>query len=167
MGNHLRVGVGAEAHAVGGELLPQFSVIFDDAVLHHRQSTAAITVGMGVVLLGFAVGGPAGMADAHQPRGSLTLHPCRQVHQLALGPDAMQLPCLHRGHTGRVVAAIFQLTKTLKQQRCCVPRANHRNDSAHTKKPGSAGLSLWVIDPKDREVAQYDSPMLRLVSSPR
>ena len=148
MGDHLGVGVRAETHTVGVELLTQRPVVFDDAVLHDRHSTTAIAVGVGVVLLRLAVGGPTGVADAHQARSTFTLNSGRQVHQLALGADAMQPPRFHRGHTGGVIAAIFQLAKSLEQQGCRIPGADHRNDSAHTKKPGTAGLSLWVVKQK-------------------
>ena len=64
MRNHLGVGVGAKRDPGRRELVTEQPVIFDDAVLHHRHATRAIAVGMGVVLLRLAMGGPAGVADA-------------------------------------------------------------------------------------------------------
>ena len=64
MGNHLSVSVGLEDVAFGLQALPQFAIVFDDAVLHHGNAASHIPVGVGVVFFRLAVGGPAGMANA-------------------------------------------------------------------------------------------------------
>ena len=56
----------------------------------------------------------------------------------------MQILALQRGNARGVVAAVFQLPKSFQQERGRISRTDHRNDSAHTKKPGGAGLILWV-----------------------
>ena len=118
VGDHLGVGVREEGDARRLQLLPQAAVVFDDAVLHHRQLAAAIEMGVGVALLGPAVGGPAGVADAAVAGGAAFLEALAEVHQLAFGPQAVEgagaARCgvgrqLHGGDAGGVVAAVLQL----------------------------------------------------------
>ena len=127
-------------------------MVFDDAVLHHGHITSTIAMGMGVVHLRLAVRRPAGMADSTKTGRTLLFHPCGEIDELALGSNAVQLGIrivcrrFNRGDASGVVTAIFQLSQPFKQERCCLSGADHRNDSAHPKKPGNAGLSLWVIE---------------------
>ena len=146
MGDHLRVGVGAEDHAPGLELLAQAAVVLDDAVLNHGHLATAIEVGVGVALLGLAVGGPTGVANAAVARGADGVEAGREVDQLALGPQAAELAWfalgatrrrLNRGQASGVVAAVFQLAQTLQQQGGSLPRTDHRNDAAHTDREGT------------------------------
>ena len=150
MGDHLRVGVGAEDHALGLELLAQAAVVLDDAVLNHRHLATAIEVGVGVALLGLAVGGPTGVANAAVARGADGVEAGREVDQLALGPQAGELAGFALGATSRglnrgrnrgqasgVVAAVFQLAQALEQQGGSLPRTDHRNDAAHTDREGT------------------------------
>ena len=146
MGNHLGVGFRLKDHTGGRELLAKSPVIFDDPVLNHRHPAAAIPVGMGVVLFRLAMGRPAGMADPAKPRCTLTVHTNAEVVQLSFRAQAVQILALQGGDTGGVVAAVLQLTEAFKQQRCRVSRTNHRNDAAHIKKPGLAGLVVWVLN---------------------
>ena len=91
-------------------------MIFNDAVLNNSNPVASITVGMGVVLLWFAMGGPARMANPTKTWSTLNLHAGRQVIQLSLGTNAMQVRVLQGGDASGVITAIFQLTKTFQQQ---------------------------------------------------
>ena len=146
MGNHLGVGFRLKDHTGGCELLAQGPVIFDDPVLNHRHPAAAIPVGMGVVLFRLAMGRPAGMADPAKPWRTVTIHTNDEIVELAFGAKAVQILALQRGDAGGVIAAVLQLAKPFKQQRCRVSRTNHRNDAAHIKKPGLAGLVVWVLN---------------------
>ena len=150
VGDHLRIGVGAEDNALGLELLAQAAVVLDDAVLNHGHLAAAIEVGVGIALLGLAVGGPTGVADAAVARGAHGLEAGREVDELALGPQAGELAWfalgatgrglkggLNRGQACRVVAAVFQLAQALEQQGGSLPRTDHRNDAAHTDREGT------------------------------
>ena len=109
MGDHLRVGVRQELHALRLQLFPQQAMVFDDAVLDHRHLPASVEVGMGVAVLRLAVGGPTGVANAALARGPLLLHPGREVEELALRPHTGEPPSPHGGHPGGVVAAVLQL----------------------------------------------------------
>ncbi len=70
MGDHLGIGLGVEAAAVGGQLLLELAVVLDDAVVDQRQPLGRVRVGIGLGRL--AVGGPAGVADAGAPGQAAT-----------------------------------------------------------------------------------------------
>ena len=110
-------------------------------------------MGMGIAFFRFAMGGPAGMADAAMARGTLLFPTGGQVQQLALGLEAMQSPLgsparirqgLHRGDAGGVITAVFELSQPLQQLGRSLSRTDQGNDAAHggrgaphTKKPGA------------------------------
>ena len=64
VGDDFGVGFGDEFVALGGELGLEGEVVFDDAVVDDDEGAGAVAVGVGVLLGGAAVGGPAGVADA-------------------------------------------------------------------------------------------------------
>ena len=64
VGDDLGVGLGDELVALGDELGLEGEVVLDDAVMHHDERAGAVAMGVGVLLGGAAVGGPAGVADA-------------------------------------------------------------------------------------------------------
>ena len=66
-------------------------MVLNDSVLHHRHRAIAAAVRVGIALFRFAVGGPAGVADAALPGRSLCFKTSGEVAQLALGPQAGQL----------------------------------------------------------------------------
>ena len=144
MGNHLGISFRLEAHTRSRELLTQRAVIFNDPVLNHGDPAASVTMGVGVVLLWLSVRSPAGMTNPAKPRSPLSLHTRGEVLQLSFGTDAVQFRVLQCGNARGVIAAVFQLPKSFQQERGRISRTNHRNDAAHIKKPGLAGLILWV-----------------------
>ena len=119
-------------------------MVFNDPVLNDSNPATAITVGVGVVLLRLAMSRPAGMTDPAKTWRTLTVHTNGEVVQFSFRTKAMQILALQRGDARGVIAAVFQLPKSFQQERCRISRTDHRNDSAHTKKPGGAGLILWV-----------------------
>ena len=66
VGHHLGVGLGGEGVALGLQFGPQAQVVLHDAVEHDGEPAGAVGVGMGVLVGGPAVGGPAGVGDAHR-----------------------------------------------------------------------------------------------------
>ena len=133
MGNDLGVRVRAEDHTLGLELLTQASVVLDDPVLHHGQTTGTIEVGVGIAFFRLAVGRPTGVANAALPLGPLRLKTSREVGELAFSAQTGQAGLVrHRGDAGGVIAPVFELTQTLQQERCRLARTNHRNDAAHS-----------------------------------
>lgn len=64
LGEDLGVGVGGERCPVGDQAPAQLVGVLDDAVVHDRDVPRAVEVRVGVGVVGFAVGGPAGVGDA-------------------------------------------------------------------------------------------------------
>ena len=67
LGHHLRVRVGGEVDALAHEVLLDFQIVFDDAVVDEGDPPVLADVGVGVDVIGLPVGGPAGMPDAQVP----------------------------------------------------------------------------------------------------
>ena len=65
--HHLRVRVGGEVDALAHEVLLDFQIVFDDAVVDEGDPPVLADVGMGVDVIWLPVGGPAGMPDAQVP----------------------------------------------------------------------------------------------------
>ena len=63
VGHHLGVGGRGQGVPGGLQLGPQRGVVLDDPVVDEGQPPGAVDVGVGVVLGGAAVGGPAGVPD--------------------------------------------------------------------------------------------------------
>ncbi len=61
---NFRIGLGLEFMAFTLQALLQRQEVFDDAVVYNDDRARAVPVGMGVVLVGFAVRGPAGVPQA-------------------------------------------------------------------------------------------------------
>ena len=64
MGDDLGVGLGDEVVTLGDEFGLEGEIIFDDAVMDDDEGSGAVTMRVGVLLGGAAVGGPACVADA-------------------------------------------------------------------------------------------------------
>ena len=74
---------------------------------------------MAVDIAGFAVGGPAGMADAamghRQPCGRLLGQFGPQSGQPSLGLDDPDGPLGLQGHAGRIISPVLQFGQTIQQ----------------------------------------------------
>ena len=117
MRNDLGVRLGLEDHASGLEGITQIAMVLDDAVLNDRDRTVLTQVRMRIAFFGFAVGGPAGVADSTAARRTLGINAGFQIDQLAPCLQAAELTrCIHRCNSGGVVAAVFQLSQAFKQQ---------------------------------------------------
>ena len=64
LGHHLRVRLGAEGVALGGELGAEQGVVLDDAVMHDGNFFIVGVMGVRIDHRRLAVSGPTGMADA-------------------------------------------------------------------------------------------------------
>ena len=65
VGEHLRVRLGEKGVAFGDELVAQRLVVFDHPIVDEHQLAGLVRVRVGVHVRGRAVGGPAGVGDAH------------------------------------------------------------------------------------------------------
>ncbi len=59
-----RISLGVEAVAIADQLITQFLIVFNNAVVDTDNRAVICAVGVGVILGGFAVGCPAGVSDA-------------------------------------------------------------------------------------------------------
>ena len=129
MGHHLGVGLAGEHPALADQLGLQLGEILDDAVVHHRHPAGDVRVG--VLLVGRAVGSPAGVADAGPGVQRVLLQHRLQFAQLARRPAALELAVDHRRHPGGVVAAVLQPLQALDQPGHNLGPADDADDAAH------------------------------------
>lgn len=136
VGEDLGVGLGEEDHAVGGEPGAQVGGVVEDAVVDDGDLGVGVQVGVGVLVVGGAVGGPAGVRDADAALEA-GRDPGLQVADAPLGLDRLQPGRLGArlavdGDSGRVVTPVLQALEALQQQRRhVVATADVSHDSAH------------------------------------
>ncbi len=116
MGEHF--GIRARPEFVAGiqQLLFERIVIFDDAIVDHGNPARLVGMGMGIDVGGRAMGGPAGVANADATGNRFGLQQRRETladasHPLAHG----EAIAVQHGHSGAVVAAIFQPAQPFQQ----------------------------------------------------
>ena len=85
LSDELGVGVGGELDPVIDELASQSGVVLQNPVVHHRDLTRDVDLGMGIGLGGGAVGRPAGVTDPGGAVQRLVIGELLEVSQLALG----------------------------------------------------------------------------------
>jgi hypothetical protein len=116
--DHLGIGLGLEHHALGDKEFLQLHIVFDYAVVHQRHLAVLAHVGVGVELVGHAVGGPAGVADAGEAveiRAVMGLF--TEIFYLSGGFDHFDLVFVDHRHAGGIVAPVFKLFQSVQQQR--------------------------------------------------
>ena len=136
LGDDLRVGVRAEAHALCQQKFLDLQIVFDDAVMDDGHAAVLADVGMGVDVVRLAVRGPAGVPQADAALdGPAALDQVAQHLQAALGFLHLQ-HVLRRndGNARRVVPAIFQPCQPVQQDGRGLFCANITNNTAHKLK---------------------------------
>ena len=113
MRDNLGVGFRSELGAAPFKLFAQLAEIFDDAVMHDRETLGGVR--MRVVLGGPAVRRPARVADAGGAGQRLATEPRLQIDQLAFGAPAREMAVLDRCDAGGIVTAIFQTLQRIQQ----------------------------------------------------
>ena len=117
---HFGVGFALEGETFLYQLFFQTEVILDDAVVYQRHGTVLGDVRVGVLLVGLAMGCPAGVCDASRaarvPAGTILV----QLVHAAFFLIHLDMVVLHQGNPRAVVSAVFQFTQTLDQNRVCV-----------------------------------------------
>ena len=134
---HLGVRLRAESVAFGRKVRLDFQVVFNDAVVHHGQGPIVGAVGVGVAFGGHAVGGPAGVAHGAGGRGDAFFvgQFFFQRSQFARGPHHVQRALAQKGHTGGIIAAVFQTAQTLHHYGNRGPVARIADNAAHGVSP--------------------------------
>ena len=132
LGHHLRVRLGLEHIALLLQLLLQGDEVFDDAVVDHGELAALAHMGMGVDVVGLAVGGPAGVSDA-QGAGQVptVMGQLPQSRHPALFLAKAQHAIAAHGDTGGVIAPVFQPLQPVQQNGGGLLMANISYDSTH------------------------------------
>ena len=127
VGDDLRVGLGAEAVALGLQLAPELGVVLDDPVEDDVDLVVAVAVRVGVLLGDPAVGRPSGVGDAglrgrrlHRHRAAAVLRVLldrgAQVRQVADRAHAVDLAVRDHRDAGRVIAPVLELLESGNQQ---------------------------------------------------
>ena len=99
------------------KLLLDLHIVFDDAVVHQRDSPVLADMGVCVDVIGLAMGSPAGMADAEGPLHiRAAVNHVRQHLKPPLGLINLQalFPGPHR-HAGGVIAPVLHPGQALQQ----------------------------------------------------
>lgn len=135
MGDDFGVGVRGEHIAERLELFTQGFVVFDDAVVHHRQVAGKMRVS--VTLARRAMGGPTRVGDAQATEQRFGFQRLRKLADLARTTHAFELLVVgkHR-HTGAVITAVFQALEAFEQDCCDVAFSNGADNSTHAISPG-------------------------------
>ena len=108
VGEHLGVRLAPEGVAARLQFFFQQGVVFDDAVVHDGEESVHRHVGMGVRVVGLAVGGPAGVPHADVRPGVVRLEVLLEVDHSSLAFVHVDLALVQEGHSGRVISPVFQ-----------------------------------------------------------
>ena len=135
LGHHLAVGLRGEFHPLAQQVFLDLLVVLDDAVVDQGHLAALAHMGMGVDVVGLAVGGPAGVADAQVPvevRPVMAELPQRLQPALALADLQSQLLRPH-SDAGGVIAPVLHPLQTIQQDGGGLLVLAHESDnSAHS-----------------------------------
>ena len=116
LGHHLAVRLGDKGHPLGLEEAFELGIVFDDAVVHHRNLAAVADMGVGVGVRGRPVGGPTGVTDADGARnGTSALDHVREYLQTSLGLGHPHLSVMVYRHSGGVIPSVFQAGQAVQQ----------------------------------------------------
>ena len=127
----LGVGVGEKLVTEALLLRPHLGEVLDDAVVHHRDLVAA-DMGMGIGLIGYAVGRPAGMGNADGPMHCVVLQQRIQGRHLAGGANPGDgVRAVDDRETRGVVAPVFQSPQALDEDGDDVSLGDRADYSAH------------------------------------
>ena len=129
--DHFRVGFRLELEAVLFQVVAQFLVIFDDAVVHDRN----VLLGHVRVRIGFvrhAVSCPARVRDAAGTLDRIGIERLLQFLDLAGPANALDGVAVTDRDARRVVAAVFEPAKALHQDRDDISLGDGPDDSTHS-----------------------------------
>ena len=141
--DHFGVGLRGELVAELLQLVAQFFVILDDAVVHESDAIAG-NVRMRVALARHAVRGPARVRNAKQPMRRILHQGVLQHFHFADSSQPLDRPgAVEHRYAGGVVAAVFEAPQALDEDGEDITLGNGTNDSAHagSLSRGAARLS--------------------------
>ena len=140
VGDHLGVGFGLENVALFQQLMLERQVVLDDAVVNHHDLALAIAVGMGILLGGPPVRGPAGVANAEAAVHGVQADGILEVAELAFGAAYGKLAIVAvDGQPGGVVAPVLEAFQPLQNDGNGPMGADVANYAAHRFIIGGGG----------------------------
>ena len=120
--------------ALGLQFGPQAQVVLHDAVEHDGEPAGAVGVGMGVLVGGPAVGGPAGVGDAHRARRRRArASTASRLSRLPTEWSSLKPPSWTDGDAGGVVSPVLELAQTPEEDVAARPVADVPDDPTHQK----------------------------------
>ena len=109
----------------------QLEVVLDDPVVDEHDPAALITMRVGVLLGGTAMGGPAGVTDPVRAGQRPIAKHRLEVGQLARAPPHVDAVGADDGDACRVVAAILEPAQAVEHHRDDVLLTDITDDAAH------------------------------------
>ena len=131
MGEHFSIGLRLKGVPLADQVVAQGLVILDDAIVDERELVALVKVRVGILIRHAAMGGPAGVADAHGALRRLGQQEIGQVGNAAHALAHLHRPTLDGGDTRRVVAAVFEPPQPIQEDGSRLGLSDISNDSAH------------------------------------
>ncbi|EHM55865.1 hypothetical protein HMPREF9080_00374 [Cardiobacterium valvarum F0432] len=130
VGDDFSVGVAVEGVAARAQLVADFLVVFDDAVVDDGDAIAA-HMRVGIPFAWHAVRRPAGVGNAARAAELLFLYFGDEARHFTDGAAALNAAIVIDGESCRVIAAIFEAFQAFEQDGGDVAFSNAGDDSAH------------------------------------
>jgi hypothetical protein len=127
---------------LGLQSLTQGEIVLNDAILDDGDFAAAISVGMGVALIGRPVSGPARVPHGDVTIDRVLVKQPPEVNQFTSVAANADMSILNVGDARRVVTTIFKALKALKYYVCSLARANVTDNSTHDFFPPESLLAV-------------------------
>ena len=136
IGNQVRYGLGiglrTEYIAACGQMLTQFQIVFDNAVMDNRNLTVAAQMRMRVCVGRFTMGCPARMTNtAGAVQSACLAYLFLQSVDASTRLDNTQAILGHCRNTGRIITTIFQRMQSFNQDRQCIFSSCKTNNTTH------------------------------------
>ena len=138
MGDDFGVGITMEGVAARAQLVADFLVVFDDAVVDDGDAVAA-HMRVGIAFAWHAVRRPAGVGNAACAAELLFLHFGDEAGHFADSAATLDAATVTNGESRRVIAAIFKAFQAFKQDGGDIAFSDAGDNSAH-------GFSPWVCE---------------------
>ncbi len=113
------------------KLIAQGVVVFDHAVVHHRELSAFVEMRMRIVIRHAPVRGPARVTDADAAFDRLVLDQRREICNAPHALADFDAAAIQRGDARGVIAAIFQPAQPIEEDGSRVCFADVANNAAH------------------------------------
>ena len=126
------VGLGQEVIALRLELFPQRPVILYNAVMHQRDTTLPVRVG--IYIVGYAVGRPAGVSDPAMAGKPPIAAGGTQVGKPPCRLNNFNAAVFPQGNAGAVIAAVFQIFQPVQELFPGIVRPRITDDPTHKNK---------------------------------